>query len=207
MAYERPLTADTDSLDAQYVVIDVETTGLDVLQGHEVCEVAALRLVADEFKEAYSTLVNPGRLIPPDATAVNRITDEMVRDAPTMAVTAPRLLDFIGPDTVIVVHNAPFDMSFLQHKLPRLGLPRISNLVIDTLELARKEYGAGGNSLGQLAKRLSLRQGTAHRALGDTETTARLFLHFRSLCRRRGQLTVGSMGARSGECYASFVSS
>jgi DNA polymerase III epsilon subunit len=207
MAEGLTVTIETDSLNALYVVIDVETTGLDASQGHEICEVAASKLVDDRIEDIFCTLVNPGRPIPPEASAVNRITDEMVRDAPTMSAVAHDLLDFIGPNSVIVIHNAPFDMSFLQSKLPKLGLPRINNLVVDTLELARKEYGPGGNSLGRLAKRLSLRQGTAHRAQGDTETTAGLFLHFRNLCRRRGLLTVGSMGARSGEFYASFSSS
>lgn len=207
MANELPVTIETDSLDAHYMVVDVETTGLDALQGHEICEIAALRLVNDRIEEVYSRLVNPGMPIPPEASAVNRITDDMVRDAPTMGSIAHELLHFIGDNSVIVIHNAPFDLSFLQVKLPKLGLPRINNLVIDTLELARKEYGPGGNSLGRLAKRLSLRQGTAHRAQGDTETTAGLFLHFRNLCRRRGLLTVGSMGARSGEFYTPFVSS
>ena len=206
-AEEMRVTFDTDSLDAEYVVLDVETTGLDALQGHEICEIAALKLVNDRIEDVFSTLVNPGRPIPPDASAVNRITDEMVGVAPKMGSVAPELLDFIGDDSVIVVHNAPFDMGFLQEKLGKLGLPRIDNPVIDTLELARKEYGPGGNSLGRLAKRLSLRRGTAHRAQGDSETTAGLFLHFRNLYRRRGLATVGSMGARSGEFYTVFGSS
>jgi DNA polymerase III epsilon subunit family exonuclease len=207
MSGELPVTVETDSLDAQYVVIDVETTGLDVLQGHGICELAALRLVGDRFGEVYSTLVNPGRPIPPDATAVNRITDDMVREAPTMGTVAVKLLDFLGAGSVIVMHNAPFDMGFIQSKLRELGLPRIANLVIDTLDLARREFGPGGNSLGQLAKRLSLRQGAAHRAQGDVETAARLFLHFRNQCRMRGLLSVGALGARSGEYFAAFLSS
>lgn len=199
------VTIDTDALDARYVVVDVETTGLSVFSGHEICEVAAVSVVGGRIRESFGTLVNPGRPIPPEAGAVNGITDEMVVDAPGMAQVAPGLLDFIGNNSVVVLHNAPFDMSFLQSKLLRMKMPPISNLIIDTLGLAKREFGSGGNSLGQLAKRLSLERGTPHRALGDTETTARLLMYFVERCRERGLLTVGSLGARSADYYTHFA--
>ena len=201
MNIEPQVTMETDSLHARYVVIDIETTGLDALAGHEICEVAALAVEEDRIQESFGTLVNPGRPIPPDASAINGITDEMVKDAPSMKDAVPGLLDFLGTGSVIVIHNAPFDLSFIQAKLIRLNLPHLTNLVVDTLDLARREYGTGGNSLGQLARRLSLDQGTPHRAQGDTETTARLFLYFLNRWRERGMLTVGALGARSAEYF------
>jgi DNA polymerase III epsilon subunit family exonuclease len=201
MSDERRVSVYSDSLEPRYVVIDLETTGLDALGGHEICELAALAVAGGRIKESFGTLVNPGRPIPPDSTAVNGITDEMVTGAPSMPEVIPGFLGFLGIDSVLVVHNAPFDMSFLQTKLVRLGFAHLDNLVVDTLDLAKKEFGPGGNSLGQLARRLDLEQGTPHRALGDTETTARLFLNLQGRCRARGLLTVGSLGARSADYF------
>ncbi len=194
-----------DSLAARYVVLDVETTGLDVFMGHEICEIAALSLEGGRIRESFGTLVNPCRPIPPDAGAINGITDEMVRDAPTMTDVLPGLLDFLGRESVLVIHNAPFDMAFIQSKLIKLKLEPLSNLVVDTLVLAKREFGGGGNSLGRLAARLSLEQGTPHRALGDTETTARLFLYFMGKCRDRRLFTVGALGARSADYYTHYA--
>jgi DNA polymerase III epsilon subunit family exonuclease len=205
MRNERQVTVYSDSLEPRYVVIDVETTGLDALGGHEMCELAALSVVGGRIRDSFGTLMNPGRPIPPDATAINGITDEMVGGAPGMQEVVPGFLNFVGTDSVIVIHNAPFDLSFIQTKLIRLGRPPLSNLVVDTLELAKRAFGPGGNSLGQLARRLSLEQGTPHRALGDTETTARLFLHLQERCRERGLLTVGAMGARVADYFIPFA--
>jgi DNA polymerase III epsilon subunit family exonuclease len=170
-----------------------------------MCELAALSVVGGGIRESFGTLVNPGRPIPPDATAINGITDEMVEGAPGMQEVVPGFLNFVGTDSVVVIHNAPFDLSFIQTKLIRIGRPPLGNLVIDTLELAKKVFGPGGNSLGQLARRLSLEQGTPHRALGDTETTARLFLHLQERWRERGLLTVGSLGARVADYFIPFA--
>lgn len=189
-------STDSDSQTARYIVIDVETTGLDAMSGHEICEVAALPVYGNgKREEAFAKLVNPGRPIPPEASNVNGITDDAVLNAPDMEEIAQGFLHFVG-DSVLVMHNAPFDMSFIQCKLERLKLPLLSNLVIDTLALAKREFGYGGNSLGQLAKKLSLDKGVAHRALGDTETTASLLLYFVKQYRDRNKFTLGDMGAR-----------
>ena len=201
MSKKPAVSLETDSLKARYMVIDTETTGLDVASGHELCEIAALPLEGNQYGVPFEELINPGRSIPPDASAINGITDADVENAPTAGEIMPRLLSHIGPDSVVVLHNAPFDMSFIQSKLYELDLPLISNLVIDTLDLAVRRFGRGGNSLGQLATRLSLQQGQAHRALGDTQTTASLFLYFREICGKDGLTTVGSLGARAGDWY------
>lgn len=190
------VSADTDSQTTKYIVIDVETTGLDALCGHEICELAALPVYGDGRRgEAFVRLVNPRMSIPPEASAVNGITDAEVRDAPFMEDIAPDFLDFIG-GSVLVMHNAPFDMSFIQCSLEKHKFPLLDNLVIDTLALAKREFGYGGNSLGQLARKLSLERGTAHRALGDTETTANLLLYFLKAYWGRKKFTLGEIGAR-----------
>jgi DNA polymerase III epsilon subunit len=190
------VSPDWDFLRVRYVVIDVETTGLDALSGDEICELAALPVFGEgKLGEAYETLINPGKPIPPEAGAVNGITDDMVKDKPCMEDITQDFLDFIGDD-VLVMHNAPFDMSFIQCKLERTSRPLLENLVIDTLALAKREFGYGGNSLGQLARKLSLKQGEEHRALGDTKTTASLLLHFLAEYRKRGKSTLRDVGAR-----------
>lgn len=198
----------TDSRHARYVVIDVETTGLEASNGHEIIELAALPvsimpqepMQGELFEpkvrlgEPFVELVNPGRPIPPEASAIHGITDDMVKCAPAMRSIIQGLLDFLD-GAVLVMHNAAFDLSFIQFKLEALGLPLLENLVVDTLRLARRGRGYGGNSLGQLARDLGLEQSKAHRALGDTETTARLFLHFLDKHCERGEITLGQLGA------------
>jgi DNA polymerase-3 subunit epsilon len=113
--------------------------------------------------EEWSTLVNPGRAIPPDASRVHGISDAMVADAPK-AAEAGRLLRTACADLPLVFHNAPFDLPFLLHLFREAGAPALLNPVIDTLGLARGLFGTGGNLLGALATKLKLPAETAHRA-------------------------------------------
>lgn len=155
--------------------LDTETTGMSPAQGHALVEVARVAIVDGAIGETWSSLVRPGRAIPADAAAVHGITDAMVADAPVPAEVGRRLRSDCG-DAVLVLHNAPFDMPFLNAMLRGAGIAALWNPVIDTLGLARGLFGTGSNSLGALATRLQLPRETAHRALGDALTTARLFL-------------------------------
>jgi DNA polymerase III subunit epsilon len=154
-------------------VLDTETTGLDPGQGHRVIEVAGIALDAGEIGDAWSTLVNPGRPIPPDASAVHGITDLMVRDAPSPAVVAAELEARCAGRT-LVFHNAAFDLPFIDVLMRSGGRGPLLHAVVDTLGLARGLFGQGGNSLGALATRFGLPPAATHRALGDALTTARL---------------------------------
>jgi len=155
--------------------LDTETTGMSPAVGHALVEVARVRIENGEVAERWSSLVSPGRFIPPDASAVHGITDAMVAGAPTPAAVAPVFRDGCGEAT-LVLHNAPFDLPFLSAFLRGAGVRPLWNPVVDTLGLARGLFGSGSNSLGALAMRFSLPAETAHRALGDALTTARLFL-------------------------------
>lgn len=157
------------------LAIDTETTGMNPADGHRVVEVARVAIRDRKLAEEWSSLVQPGRAIPPDAARVHGITDAMVADAPRPAEVARALRDACA-DLPLVFHNAPFDLPFLRALFSDGGQPQILNPIIDTLGLARGLGGPGGNSLGVLATRLGLPAETAHRALGDTRTTARLFL-------------------------------
>ena len=155
--------------------LDTETTGMSPATGHALVEVARVRVENGAVADHWSSLVNPGRPIPADAAAVHGITDAMVANAPTAATVAPVLRDGCGEAT-LVLHNAPFDLPFLSALLRAAGVRPLWNPVVDTLGLSRGLFGSGSNSLGALAGRFSLPAETAHRALGDALTTARLFV-------------------------------
>lgn len=157
------------------LALDTETTGMSPADGHRLVEVARVSIVDGALGEEWSSLVRPGRPIPADAARVHGIRDEMVADAPLPADVG-RALRASCADLPLVFHNAPFDLPFLRALFAEAGAPPLVNPIVDTLGLARGLSGSGGNALGALAARLGLPAETAHRALGDTRTTARVFL-------------------------------
>jgi DNA polymerase III subunit epsilon len=157
------------------LAVDTETTGYSPADGHRLIEVARVAIVDGALGEEWSTLVNPGRPIPAEVTRVHGITDAMVASAPR-AAEAGRLLRAACGDLPLVFHNAAFDLPFLLHFFREAGAPALLNPVVDTLGLARGLFGPGSKSLGALAARLNLPGEAVHRALGDTRTTARLFI-------------------------------
>ncbi|MCX5777099.1 MAG: 3'-5' exonuclease [Candidatus Firestonebacteria bacterium] len=157
-----------------FVVIDFETTGLSVKYGDDICEVAAVRLLNGEITDKYSKLVNPGCPISPGASAVNNITDDMVKSAPRFKEICEEFLSFIGTG-VIVGHHLPFDMSFLNAKLSQLRKPLLENDTLDTLRLARKTWPhLPSFKLPDLRRQFSIEIKDEHRALGDVVATAAL---------------------------------
>jgi len=183
--------------DTRIAVLDTETTGFDPAEGHVLVEVARVEIAGGVIGETWSSLVRPGRPIPPDATAVHGITDAMVASAPTAAELGPELLAGIA-DRTLVFHNAAFDLPFLAVLLRAHGGGPLLNPVVDTLGLARGLFGPGGNSLSALARRLDLPAEIAHRALGDALTTARAFLALAERWEReRGVGTLFELAAAS----------
>lgn len=170
-----PDVADTARLliGQRLVAVDTETTGLNPTDGHTLVEVAAVGLDDGTIGESWSSLMQPGRPIPPDAAAVHGISDAMVVDAPLPATVASEMRRRCA-DLPLVLHNASFDLPFLIGMLRRAGLPPLLSPIIDTLGLARGLPGTGGHSLGALAVRFGLPRESRHRALGDALTTARL---------------------------------
>jgi DNA polymerase-3 subunit epsilon len=157
------------------LAVDTETTGMSPAAGHRLVEVARVSIVDGSLGEEWSTLIDPGRPIPADATRVHGISDAMVAGAPK-AAEAGRLLRAACADLPIVFHNAPFDLPFLLQLFRDAGAPPLLNPIVDTLGLARGLFAPGSNQLGALAAKMNLPAETAHRALGDTRTTARLFI-------------------------------
>ncbi|MGE5618384.1 MAG: exonuclease domain-containing protein [Sphingomonadaceae bacterium] len=168
-----------------YTIVDLETTGLKP-QGNGITEVCCLRLVGGRVVDRFTTLVNPGRPIPPFIETMTGISDDMVRDAPRFGEILPQLLEFLG-DSVLVAHNAPFDLSFLNYALYCNGRRSLHNPVVDTCRLARRLLpDLPRANLDAVTCHLGISVQDRHRASGDAEATAELLLRLLSLCRERG---------------------
>jgi DNA polymerase III subunit epsilon len=146
--------------------LDFETTGLSPRRGDRVCEVALQRVIGDVAETSYTTLVNPQRLLSERSFAINQISAEQLADAPTFALIAGSLRATLA-DTVIVAHNAPFDLEFLQAELALAGQPPLLVPVIDTLAIARRLFSKRqSHSLAALATALGSPP-PSHRAMDD----------------------------------------
>ncbi|OYD16851.1 hypothetical protein CH333_02460 [candidate division WOR-3 bacterium JGI_Cruoil_03_44_89] len=163
--------------EVQFTVFDVETTGLETYLGHRMCEIGLLKFRGTKELDSYSSLVNPERSIPEDVVDIHGITNEMVMNAPVFESIADDVLEFIK-GTVLVAHNAEFDLGFIAKHLRRAkrGIP--DNLVVDTLTLARKHFNFPGNSLETIASCLAIDTEGNHRALKDVTITREVFQHF-----------------------------
>ena len=159
--------------DATYCVLDLETTGLS-FRTEKITEIGIMKVKNREVIDEFSTFVNPEKPIPQRVVEVTNITDEMVKDAPTIEEILPKVLEFVG-NSVLVAHNADFDIGFLKHNCSELGL-KLGNTYIDTLRLAKllfpeyKKY-----KLGIIAENLGIKVEVAHRALDDVDTTVKVF--------------------------------
>lgn len=160
------------------IVLDTETTGLSPSQGHRLVEVAAIeisdRKVTDRMFHRY---INPEREIDEGAAAVHGLTLERLQDEPRFAEIAPALLEFIS-GAELIIHNAPFDMGFLNAELALAGLPLLENPVIDTLKFAKELHPGKRNNLDALCDRYLIDNShrVLHGALLDTELLAEVYL-------------------------------
>jgi DNA polymerase-3 subunit epsilon len=159
------------------LVLDTETTGLDPKQGHRIIELAAIELEGRKVSlRRFHRYLNPEREIDAGATAVHGLTYERLQNEPKFADIAASFLEFIG-DAELLIHNAPFDIGFLNHELERLGLPQLKNVVIDTLKMAREMHPGKKNSLDALCNRYEIENShrSLHGALLDTELLAEVY--------------------------------
>jgi len=160
--------------DVDFVILDTETTGLSPALGDRMCEIALMRMRRGHTLGSYETLLNPLVPISPAASQVNGITDDMVQDAPLFRSVAPRVLEFLS-DSVMIAHNARFDLAFLSVQLQAVGLSFPDIPVVDTLALARRNFDFSHNSLEGLATNLGVFYEKAHRALADVMITKDVF--------------------------------
>ncbi|MBC8077080.1 MAG: WYL domain-containing protein [Chloroflexales bacterium] len=173
---------------APLAFLDIESTGLSPGEGHRVCEVALLRVRGETVEARYNMLVNPLRPMNEQAAAVHGITPELLEGAPHFHQIAPHLLALLD-GTVIVAHNAPFDVAFLNGEFERGGLPPLANPVLDTLVLARRLLRRPSHSLRALAKEFQLPAPT-HRAMSDVLALQGLFAHLAALLGELGIATL-----------------
>ena len=171
-------------LDTTYCVLDLETTGFSAVT-EKITEVGIMKVKNGEVIDEFSCFVNPEKPIPQRVVEVTNITDDMVKDAETIDKVFPKILEFLG-DSVVVAHNAKFDVGFLKQNAKVLGYD-FDYTVLDTLALAKdvfpemKKY-----KLGKIADALGIVVEVAHRALDDVDTTVKVFNVMLEKLRKKG---------------------
>ncbi|MEG0448247.1 MAG: PolC-type DNA polymerase III [Lysinibacillus sp.] len=162
--------------DDTFVVFDVETTGLSTAYD-TIIELAAVRIKDGQVIDKYESFANPHHALSATTIELTGITDDMVRTAPEVEQVIREFHEFIG-DSIVVAHNASFDMGFLYTGYKKFGLENVVHPVIDTLELARLLYPTMKNHrLNTLCKKFGIELTQHHRAIYDTEATGYLLLH------------------------------
>lgn len=171
--------------EARFTVLDLETTGGSP-SNDRILEVGAVRVERGRIGESFTTLVNPGTPIPSFISSMTGIREEMVAAAPAFLAVAEDLSGFIG-DSVLVAHNLPFDLGFLNHELHRNCGFVLANPALCTVRLGRRLLPhLPDRRLDTLAQHYGFSFAGRHRALGDAEVTARLLLKFIALLAERG---------------------
>src|SRR5579862_130120 len=160
------------------LVIDTETTGLDPHDGHRIVEIAAIELINHlPTGKYFHCYVNPERDMPEGALAVHGLTSEFLATHPVFAAVAPGFLDFIGQDA-LVIHNAEFDLAFLNAELKRMGALPLALPFTDTLQIARRRFPGQPANLDALCRRFAIDLSTRekHGARIDGELLAAVYL-------------------------------
>jgi DNA polymerase-3 subunit epsilon len=164
------------------IALDTETTGLDPASGHRVVEIGCVEMVGHiRTGNHFHTYLNPERDMPPEAERIHGLSSTFLKDKPTFKVVARAFLEFIG-DSPLVIHNASFDLKFLNAELNALDLPLIDFArATDTVLIARKMFPGSPANLDALCKRfaIDLSARTKHGALLDAELLADVYLELK----------------------------
>jgi DNA polymerase-3 subunit epsilon len=162
------------------IVLDTETTGFEPAEGHRIVEIGAVELFNHmPTGNTYHQYVNPDRAMPPEAFEVHGLGDDFLRDKPRFAAIGQTFLDFIGTDSRLVIHNAAFDMKFLNAELGWASLPAIPmDRALDTVSMARRKFPGSPASLDALCRRFGVNNSARekHGALLDSEILAEVYL-------------------------------
>jgi len=161
------------------IVLDTETTGLDIESGHRIIEIGCVELINRiPTGKVFHRYLNPERGVPYHSLKIHGISEEFLEDKPLFSDVALEFLDFISSD-ILIIHNAEFDIKFLNMELGKLGTGLISSdRVLDTLPLARKKFAGSPASLSALCKRfdISLEDRELHGALIDAQLLAKVYV-------------------------------
>ena len=190
------------------IVMDTETTGLEPHGGDRIVEIGGVELVNHlPTGRTYHQYINPERSMPKEAFDVHGLGDEFLREKPVFAEIADAFLAFVG-DAKLVIHNAAFDMGFLNMELERLGKPALPNdQALDTLDIARKKFPGAQASLDALCKRFGVdnTNRTLHGALLDSEILAEVYLELLGGRQQGMALETRSRGAGAAADAADWV--
>lgn len=176
--------SDGQTVDGDFVVFDIETTGLSS-EKDRITEIGAVKVSGGEVVDTFSTFVNPGIPIPELITKLTGITDEMVKDAPGIDIALNDFMEF-SKGTVLVAHNASFDVGFMRHSARLFG-KTLNNPVLDTLQLSRKMFPhLKKHKLNVIAEYLGVKLQNHHRAVDDSMATAEIFLKCIDMLKEKG---------------------
>lgn len=185
------------------IVLDTETTGLEPAQGHRIIEIGCIELKNRTPTGArYHTYLNPERDVPEESQRITNLSTEFLVDKPLFADAVDAFLEFIG-DSPLVIHNAEFDLKFLNAELTRAAKPKLNpDRAVDTMLIARRKYPGSPASLDALCKRFDIsldeRKTRGHGALLDVELLAQVYLELLG-GRQPGLELVAADGAAGGE--------
>jgi len=161
-----------------FAFVDVETTGASADFGHRVIEMGIARVEGGKIVSEYSKLLDPQRRVSAAITALTGISQEMVEGQPTFSAELPAMLELLR-GAIIVGHNVRFDLGFMLKEFRAARMEMVNAIgdvpVLDTVKIARRRFGRGGNGLQRLARRLGMEPPVAHRALADVLTTVGVF--------------------------------
>ena len=185
------------SFDDEFVVFDIETTGLSNVND-KIIEIGAVKIRNNKIVDRFETFINPQIPIPAFITKLTSINDNMVKDAPTIDKIIPEFMDFIQ-DAVLVAHNANFDVNFIKSKANQLNI-NVKNAVIDTLELSRHLYKNLKNyKLDTVAEYLEVSLKNHHRAVDDAQATAEIFMKSINYLKQMGIKNVSEINSSFSE--------
>ncbi len=188
---DKSIDLDRKLSDLAYTVFDTETTGLEPSNGDEIIQIGAVRVVNNRLlrQEVFNQLLDPERPLKPESIPIHGITEDMVRGQPNIDVVLPAFHEFCE-DTVLIAHNAAFDMRFLQLKEERTGI-RFIQPVLDTLLLSAVVHpNQESHKLDVILERLGIEIGGRHNALEDSLATAAVFLKMIPMLEEMGIVTV-----------------
>ena len=175
-------------LNTEYIVFDIETTGLSQKK-NKIIEIGAVKVKDGEEIDRFSEFINPEEPIPYSIEQLTSITDEMVMHAPTVDVILPKFLEFCGDD-IVVAHNAAFDTGFIKKNARDLGM-KFDNTIMDTMTLSHMLLPELGKfTLDRVCKALNVKNEHHHRAVDDANATAKIFVKLYEMLVERGVKTV-----------------
>ena len=196
--------ANGHSIDGDFVVFDIETTGLQA-DKDKITEIGAVKLRNGKVVDTYNAFVNPQIPIPEFIVKLTGITDEMVAEAPTIESVLPKFLEF-SKGAVLVAHNASFDIGFIRHNARLLGID-LENPVVDTLELSRQMFPElSKHKLNIVAKHLGVELKNHHRALDDAMACAGIFTKCIDILKGKNVKTIDDIDNTFGDCENSYKS-